>query len=184
MADTSFSIPPSWAPVASPAPPAPVPTGRPSRRGVLLLLGVGAVAPVAIAALGAAADHADVDGLRFAVLAVGRQALPGHHHPSGPVSPFEAASWPDVVRVRLRVSNLGAQPLMVSPGQFRLRVQGLSVMPTGWLHGATALAAGDSRTGWIDYRAPAGPEVLALEFTPAGGVAPVSVPLAVPGAAA
>jgi hypothetical protein len=155
---------------------------RPSRRGVLVLLGAGALAPAAIAVLGAVPRGTEADGLRFDVLEVTLAALRGHTRHAGPVTPFEATSWPDVVRVRLRVRNVGGLPLLVSPGQFRLRVDGISVMPAAWRHGPSPLSAGDARTGWIDYRAPAGVGLLDLEFTPAGRVEPVTVPLLVPGA--
>jgi hypothetical protein len=157
---------------------------QPSRRGVLLLLGAGALAPAAIAALGSAPRAGDATGLRFEVLAATRTALAGHARHGGSVAPFEATSWPDVVRVHLRVRNLAGTDLLVSPGQFRLRVDGLSVMPTAWQHGAAALRADGTRTGWIDYRAPAEVALLHLDFTAAGRVEPVSVPLALPGAVA
>ncbi len=149
-----------------------------------MLLGAGALAPAAVTVLGAVPGATAADGLRFDVLEVTRAALAGHVHHAGPVTPFEATSWPDVVRVRLRVRNIGGLPLLVSPGQFRVRVEGLSVMPTAWRHGPAPLGPGDARTGWIDYRTPADAGLLDLEFTPAGGVGAVSVPLLVPGAGA
>jgi hypothetical protein len=157
----------------------------PSRRTALILLGAGALTPVALAVLSHQPGGADAGGLRFDVIDVSRAVLAGHLAHAGPVPLAEAPSWPDVVRVQLRVHNLAALPLLVSPGQFRLRVdRGVSVMPTGWLHGPGPLAGGDARTGWIDFRAPAGARLFDLEFTPAGQAEPVAVPLAVPGAVA
>ncbi len=155
----------------------------PTRRGALALLGAAALAPAALAVLrrgpafGAppGSPGAVVDGLRFEVLGSARRALAGHpgaapHTPGG--------SWPDVVRVQLRVLNAAASALLLSPGQFRLRVAGdLTVMPTAWLHGPAALPAGEARTGWIDFRAPASAGMLALDFSAAGRGEPVTVPL-------
>jgi hypothetical protein len=147
---------------------------------MLVLLGAGALAPAAVTLAGAATRDRGgaIEGLRFDVLEVSRRALPGHTRHAGPVSRIEATSWPDVVRVGLRVANLATLALLVSPGQFRLRVaDDLSVMPTAWEHGPMPLAAGATRTGWIDYRAPQSDALLALEFTPAGHAEPVVVPL-------
>jgi hypothetical protein len=154
----------------------------PSRRTAMILLGAGALTPVALAVLSRQpGGGADAGGLRFDVLDVTRGALPGHVRHASTVVLAEAPSWPDVVRVQLRVRNLAALPLLLSPGQFRLRVdRGVTVMPTGWRHGPAPLGGGDARTGWIDFRAPAGGQLFDLEFTPAGQAEPVAVPLAVP----
>jgi hypothetical protein len=153
---------------------------HPSRRGVLVLVAVGALSPVALFLAKPGADgSSEVDGLRFNVLEVGRHALGGHTRHTG-ASPIEQMSWPDVVRVSLRVSNVAGWPLLVSPGQFRLRVAGLSVMPSAWEHGPTALVPGGSRTGWVDFRAPSDADVFELQFTPAGRLDPMATPLVVP----
>ncbi len=158
-------------------------TDHPSRRSVLLLLGAGSVAPAALGLMivNAGQVGGELDGLRFEVLGTSRHLLAGHTaHPAGPVTPMQTMSWPDVVRVQMRVQNVATLPLLVSPGQFRLRTTaGLSVMPTAWQHGPAPLADGAARTGWIDYRAPAGDALLGLEFSPAGRREPVGVALAV-----
>jgi hypothetical protein len=146
--------------------------------------------PVALA-LGSSGPNggSEVDGLRFDVLEVGRHALGGHtghtgHSGDSRAAPVDGMSWSDVVRVSLRVSNVAGWPLLVSPGQFRLRVAGLSVMPSAWQHGPAALMSGGTRTGWIDFRAPSRADVFDLEFTPAGRLQPVTAPLVVPAGAA
>jgi hypothetical protein len=155
---------------------------EPSRRGVLALLGAAALTPVAVTLLDGRRT-AGAGGLHIDVLGGSRFALAGHEvHVPAPTL-FESVSWPDVVRVDLRVRNVGGAPLLVSPGQFRLLVAGgLSVMPTAWRHGPGPLAAGAARRGWIEYRAPRDAGPVTLEFTPAGRPEPVRLPLlAVPG---
>lgn len=158
---------------------------RPSRRGLLVMLGLGAVAPAAVAWQLRRPVGGELDGLRFDVLAVRRRPRAGHTQHGRATAAAEHASWPDVVRVQLQVRNLASVPLLVSPGQFRLRVHGdLSVMPTAWRHEVAALGAGETRSGWIDYRAPDVGGLYQLEFTGAGQPQPVAVTLAVPAGAA
>lgn len=159
------------------APTAPTTSPPPSRRSVLGLLGAGALAPAAAGLLSAGPPGTvvDGDGLRFTVLGAHRRVLAGH---GGPGRHTAEASWPDVVRVRLRLLNVAATALLVSPGQFRLRVgEQLTVMPTAWAHEPGPLGAGGRRVTWIDYRAPASTLLLGLEFTAAGRSRPVEVPL-------
>lgn len=147
----------------------------PSRRGVLALLGAGALAPVAVTLLRAGPGPVEADGLRFDVLGAERRTLSGHPG-RGPHAAH--ASWPDVVRVRLQVLNLAAAAVLLSPGQFRLRVDdAVTVMPTGWRDKPAVLEGGGRRSTWIDYRAPVAAGLLALEFTPAGEPRAVAVPL-------
>ena len=152
----------------------------PSRRSVLALIGVGAAAPVAVTLIDVRPPPVVTDGVRFEVLDVTRRALA--RHDGAPVH-TDGASWPDVVRVRLSVFNVAAAAVLLSPGQFRLRVADhLTVMPTAWEHGPSGLAAARHLTTWIDYRAPAASGPLRLEFTAAGRSEPVSVRLlALPG---
>lgn len=113
---------------------------HPSRRGILVLLVAAAPTAVALRTWGPVGEG-EGGGLRFQVLDVGRHALgphTGHRRTLGGTSPLGETSWPDVVRTSLRVSNVAAWPLLVSPGQFRLRVAELSVMPSGWQHGPPA----------------------------------------------
>jgi len=142
---------------------------------VLALLGAGVFAPAVALTLGRAraADPALGGDLQFRVLGATRRVLAGHEAAHGHV---ERSSWPDVVRVHLEVLNPAASPVLVSPGQFRLRVDDVTVMPTAWQHAPGALDSGLHRGTWIDYRAPASAGLLHLEFTPAGAVTPVSVP--------
>jgi hypothetical protein len=150
----------------------------PSRRGVLALLGAVALTPVAVRVLRSGAEPVDGDGLRVEVLSASRYVLAGHEVHTPAASLVEGVSWPDVIRVELRVVNIAAVPLLVSPGQFRLLVSdSLSVMPTAWRHGPSALAAGATRRGWIEYRAPRTPGPVSLEYTPAGKPAPLQLPL-------
>ena len=157
---------------------------QPSRRGVLALLGAAALTPVAVSLLRSGWGSSEADGLRIDVLGATRYPLAGHEVHTEATSLFETVSWPDLVRVDLRVRNVAGTPLLVSPGQFRLLVAGgLSVMPTAWRHGAAPLAAGSARRGWIEYRAPRDAGPVTLEFTAAGRPAPEHLPLlAVPGA--
>jgi hypothetical protein len=146
---------------------------RATRRGVLALLGAGALAPAVTMALARARpDPTLVEGLEFHVLGATRRVLPRH---DGVKHDPETSSWPDVVRVHLEVLNTATSAVLVSPGQFRLRVGDLTVMPTAWQHSAGPFEGRLRRATWIDYRAPESADLLHLEFTPAGASSPVSV---------
>jgi len=148
---------------------------RPSRRELLLLLGIAAAAPVAVGMTRAPEPtRGVVADVAVAVLAVGRRS----RAPSGGAHAHLADSWPDVVHVGLEVDNVGGTAVLLSPGQFRLQLPGgLSVMPCAWQHGPAALAPREVRRTWVEYRAPAGPDPLRLEFTAAGSATPLPLPL-------
>lgn len=141
-------------------------------RRELLLLGIVAAVPVCFAFVRAAEPaRAVVSDVAVRVLAASRRPRPPG---AGAHSHTQAESWPDVVRVELEVQNTGATAVLLSPGQFRLRVpEALTVMPCAWLHGPAALEPGGVRRTWVEYRAPAGTEPLRLEFTAAGAALPV-----------
>jgi len=151
-----------------------IPQALATRRGVLALLGAGVMAPAVTMALARARpDPTLVGDLEFRLLGATRRVLA--RHDGGERHP-ETSSWPDVVRVHLEVLNTAASAVLVSPGQFRLRVGDLTVMPMAWQHAAGPFEDRLRRATWIDYRAPASADLLHLEFTPAGWSEPVSVP--------
>lgn len=98
----------------------------------------------------------------------------GHHH-----------GWAGTVVTDVEVHNPGRRPLLVSPGQFRLRIG--STGPTVSFYDSEravgVLSAGASVRMWISYLAPPEATKLSLEYAAAGATAPVALPLAVTGSA-
>jgi hypothetical protein len=105
----------------------------------------------------------------------------GPHH--GRAAPADTANdhlapqhlpWSDYVRVDLAVENSTRRPVLLSPGQFRLRVG--SSGPTVSLYDAgdrvVALAAGSTLTTWVGYLAPSDQSAFGIEYTEAGARAP------------
>jgi hypothetical protein len=154
-----------------------------SRRKILVVLGgTAATAAAANAALGRGRSSPDVTRGRgqrtsfgsVALLAWSRQALApsapaGQHHPADPTTPVPSAvhgAWTDAVDVDVEVHNGSRAPMELSPGQFRVRVDGNG--PTVSLYRADrapgAVAAGSTTTMRISYLAPPQGRRLSLEF--------------------
>jgi hypothetical protein len=94
---------------------------------------------------------------------------PGHHHGAGSGAPVPSAvhgAWTDAVEVDVVVHNASRRQTELSPGQFRMRVDGGG--PTVSLYRADRapgpLAPGSSATMRISYLAPAPDQGLSLEF--------------------
>jgi len=88
--------------------------------------------------------------------------------------------WRDTVEVDVEVHNGTDRPMLVSPGQFRLRVgaDGPTVTLYGADRAAGELPAGSTTRMRISYLAPPPGEALAVEFTEAGAVSGARVGLA------
>jgi hypothetical protein len=109
-----------------------------------------------------------------ALLAWSRQTLApsapaSRHHHADSTTPVPSAvhgAWTDAVEVDVEVHNGTRQPMRLSPGQFRVRVDGNG--PTVSLYradrGPGAVAAGSTTTMRISYLAPPRSRPLSLEF--------------------
>ncbi len=108
-------------------------------------------------------------------------ALAGPHH--GRAAPADTANdhlapqhlaWSDYVHVDLAVENSSRRPVLLSPGQFRLRVgrSGPTVSLYDAGHRVVALAAGSTLTTWVGYLAPSDQSAFGIEYTEAGARAP------------
>jgi hypothetical protein len=109
----------------------------------------------------------------------GAPAVPHH----GRAAPADRANdhlapqhqpWSDYVRVDLAVENSTRRPVLLSPGQFRLRVgsSGPTVSLYDAGHRVVALAAGSTLTTWVGYLAPSDQSAFGIEYTEAGARAP------------
>lgn len=109
-----------------------------------------------------------------AVLGSRREALPQAtavvhgHGVDGAVLPDW--TWSDMVRVDVEVHNGTDRELLMSPGQFRLRVgrDGPTVTPYDAELAPGPLAAGATATTWVSYLAPAEATELWVEYSEAG----------------
>jgi hypothetical protein len=154
-----------------------------SRRKILVVLGgtaaTAAVANVALTRGRSSPELTRGRGQRtsfgsVALLGWSRQALApsapaSHHHPADPTTPVPSAvhgAWTDAVDVDVEVHNGSRVPMELSPGQFRVRVDGDG--PTVSLYradrAAGQVAAGSSTTLRISYLAPPQGQRLSLEF--------------------
>lgn len=86
------------------------------------------------------------------------------------------STWSDTVRVEVEVHNGTERPVLVSPGQFRLRVgsTGPTVSPyqAGWPVGP--LSASSTLSSWVTYLAPPGAVDLLVEYVEPGAAAPAT----------
>lgn len=107
---------------------------------------------------------------------------PGEAAAHGPAHEPGQSPWDEVVHVRLEVHNGLDRPVLVSPGQFRLRVghAGPTVAPLAVGHAAGALAAGATVRTWVSYLAPASPVDTSLEYADTGLPRILRFPLAMP----
>jgi hypothetical protein len=95
-----------------------------------------------------------------------------HAESTTPVPSAVHGAWTDAVEVDVEVHNGTRQPMGLSPGQFRVRVDGNG--PTVSLYradrGPGAVAAGSTTTMRISYLAPPRSRPLSLEFDDAGAM--------------
>lgn len=88
--------------------------------------------------------------------------------------PEEHRTWSDTVRVEMELHNGTERPILVSPGQFRLRVGsgGPTVTPyqAGWVVGP--LSGSSTLSSWITYLAPPGASDMWVEYVEPGATAP------------
>ena len=93
--------------------------------------------------------------------------------------------WSGTVVADLEVHNPSRRPLLVSPGQFRLRIgrTGPTVSFYDSERAVGVLSAGASVRMWISYLAPPEATELSLEYAAAGATAPVALPLSIAGSA-
>jgi hypothetical protein len=117
-----------------------------------------------VAVLGARREHHAAAGLTHGGA---RVALPDHLAP-------QHLPWSDHVRVDIQVENASRRPVLLSPGQFRLRIGGagptVSLYDAG--HQVLALAAGTALTTWVAFLAPPGVSEFGVEYTEAGAATP------------
>ncbi len=120
---------------------------------------------------------------RVAVLGARREhraGLAGSHHGSDAsgsgsdrVAP-QHQPWAELVRADIEVENLSRRPVLLSPGQFRLRVGDtgptVSLYEAG--HRVLALAGGTVLTTWVGFLAPPDESSFAIEYTEAGAATP------------
>lgn len=105
-------------------------------------------------------------------------AAAGAAHPHGHAGGRHEV-WPNTVLTEVEVHNGTRRPVLVSPGQFRLRVgrSGPTVSYYDAERPVAALDAGMTERLWISYLAPDAPDELFLEYTEAGAAKAVSTPL-------
>jgi hypothetical protein len=126
----------------------------------------------------AAALTVSVLGSRRGSLRAGH-ASHSHHAPPSTVA-AEHLEWSDTVVTDVEVHNPTQRPLLVSPGQFRMRVggDGPTVSYYDSERAVGVLAAGRTVRMWISYLVPPGSPPLSLEYAAAGATGVLSVPLA------
>ena len=82
--------------------------------------------------------------------------------------------WTDILRAEIEVENLSRRPVLLSPGQFRLRVGAtgptVSLYEAG--HRVLALAGGTVLTTWVGFLAPPEESSFTIEYTEAGAAKP------------
>lgn len=91
----------------------------------------------------------------------------GHHHGSGTSREPGNHTWADVVLVELEVRNLQDYPILLSPGQLRLKIgaDGIGVTPNGKGRPAGPIAAGATERFAISYLAPSDTNKISAEFS-------------------
>lgn len=166
-----------------------------SRRGFVAVLGGGAVASGAAVSTWVAGWPEDLRvrsrgrgrWTRFgtvAVLGATRRELVGadvgaHSHHAASTSVSADRTWSSRVEVEVEVHNGTDRPILVSPGQFRLRVgnTGPTVSPydAGWPVGPLAPAA--TVASWVSYLAPDGDAELWVEYVDPAATAAQAFPI-------
>ncbi len=173
-----------------------------SRRRVLAMVGTGAALPV-IGSLWLFANPDQPQPTRtvgrgrtpwtcfcsVAVLTAVREArrdAGAHLHedaaPSG--GPLVNRTWSTTVRVQVAVHNAADRAVLLSPGQFRLRVgaAGTTVAPYDVERPASLIPAGKTLDTWISYLAPAEESDFSLEYDDTGLSHPLDLRLSLPAA--
>ena len=160
-----------------------------TRRTLLLAFTGSAVCGAGVVALYSAGggDGSSISRRRGARTSFGSVAVLGAHQhlaEAGAAYPHGHAGgrhsvWPNTVLTEVEVHNGTRRPVLVSPGQFRLRVgkDGPTVSYYDAERPVAALAAGMTERLWISYLAPDRADDLYLEYTEAGARRPVSTPL-------
>jgi hypothetical protein len=99
------------------------------------------------------------------------------------VAPHGHAAGSDLVRLDVEVHNGLRRPLLFSPGQFRVRMDGRgpTVTPYDAERAAGALAGGTTTRTWVSYLVPRGVRGLRVEFTEAASTV-LSIPVTEDGA--
>jgi len=114
----------------------------------------------------------NVGAARRATLAA--SAVGAQHQDHNIHVPKSHRTWSDTVRVDVEVHNGTERPILVSPGQFRLRVgsTGPTVTPyqSGWPVGP--LSSSTTLSSWITYLAPPGAVDMWVEYVEPGATAP------------
>lgn len=159
-----------------------------SRRTLLLTFAGSAICGAGAVALRAGAPgRSAVTRGRGAWTSFGSVAVLGAHQhpaPAGLAQPHghtggRHAVWPNTVLAEVEVHNGTKRPVLLSPGQFRLRVghDGPTVTYYDAERPVAALPAGMTERMWISYLAPSLAADLYLEYTEAGGGRVLSTPL-------
>lgn len=91
----------------------------------------------------------------------------GHHHGPGKSRQPANHTWADILLVELEVRNLQDLPILLSPGQLRLKVgsDGIGVTPNAKGRQAGPIAAGATERFAISYLAPSGTSQFSAEFS-------------------
>jgi hypothetical protein len=126
---------------------------------------------------GAGALTVSVLGSRRGALRAGHALHSQHALPA--TAAAEHLEWSDTVVADVEVHNPTQSPLLVSPGQFRIRVGGDGPTVTYYdsERAVGALAAGRTVRMWISYLVPPGSPPVSLEYAAAGATTVLSLPL-------
>jgi hypothetical protein len=105
---------------------------------------------------------------------------PSHKNHDG-LSHENHDGWTDAVTTEVEVHNGSDRAVLVSAGQFRLRLgaHGPTVSYYDAERAVGVLGAGRTARMWISYLAPGDVTDLSLEYTEAGSGRPLSTPLSV-----
>jgi hypothetical protein len=92
-------------------------------------------------------------------------------------------AWQDALVAEVEARNESGRRVLVSSGQFRLRVgeRGPTVSYVDTEQPLLVLAPGAVRRWWISFRTPPGHDALFLEYTDAGADRPIRTALTTPG---
>jgi hypothetical protein len=122
-----------------------------------------------------------------AVLSAAREArhdflAHAHHDSVSAVGRLPNLTWSTVVRIQVEVHNGSGHPMLLSPGQFRLRVRraGTTVSPYAVGRPAAAVASGETVQTWVSYLAPAEETELRVEYDDPARADPLGFDLSVP----
>lgn len=100
----------------------------------------------------------------------GAAPAPVHGHGAAEHSP-----WATALRVEVEVHNGSHRPVLLSGGQFRLRVDGRSVTPYGVGRTPGAVEPGQTVRTWVSWLAPGAPAVAVVEYQDPMSDAPLAL---------